>query len=140
MLAARSETPRPRPPAKARRSASTNRMLRPSASSPPPSYADSFGAGKTLSHSTTEEVLSSKAVRIETEDAMDSDDPWSLHGVEGGQHYSIDAEDDGTHAWGGSLPELASELLDRTHDVFRECEHGRSYLLSPGQLPSDFLF
>ncbi|KAM6496189.1 hypothetical protein JOM56_008895 [Amanita muscaria] len=127
MLAARSETPRPRPPAKARRSTSTNRVLRPSASSPPPSYADSFGEARGLAHSTTEGILSSRGVRFGKQDTMDSDDPWGLRGADEEQIYRnnvMDDEEGGTGAWGlRSPPELVSEMLDRAHDIFREREH-----------------
>ncbi|PFH49252.1 hypothetical protein AMATHDRAFT_63527 [Amanita thiersii Skay4041] len=122
MLASKTETPRPRPPAKARRSTSTNRVLTASASSPPPSYADSFAisANRSLPYSTTEEVLVRKGK--EDVDELASDDAWGFHS----RHHNDD-DDEGREGMddGGAeepmSPELVlSEILDKADDIFRE--------------------
>ncbi|KAF8638605.1 hypothetical protein AX17_002146 [Amanita inopinata Kibby_2008] len=131
MLASRSETPRPRPPAKARRSTSTKRVLRPSVSSPPPSYADSFGrnVGTGLPRSTTEEALVSPP-RVGKERETDSGDFWGLHGDGEESRYhaeQLEREDDCVAGWGteddAKSPEMVSEMLDRADDIFREREN-----------------
>ncbi|KAK2465948.1 hypothetical protein APHAL10511_001589 [Amanita phalloides] len=88
MLAPIRETSRPRPPAKARRSTSNSKRLRPSASSPPPSYTAYFdeNVGRGLPHSTTEDGLASPVTRAGRADDMDSNDPWGLRGDDE-QHY-----------------------------------------------------
>ncbi|KAF8634798.1 hypothetical protein AX15_000710 [Amanita polypyramis BW_CC] len=112
MLASKRDTSRPRPPAKARRSASNSKALRPSASSPPPSYTDSFGAtvGIGLPHSTTEDGLASPTARIRRENEMDCNDPWGLRGGDDESGYR-GCEEDG---------ETVSEMFDRANGVFVE--------------------